>query len=455
MSSKIRLCVNTQTPLVRFKVGYAELRDRYGYGSGPVSLDKLEQGLDYIFTPGGVTGMVHSALNRMLDSGLITNPTWVSLGPGSPREVNAGRIRLYNVTLDEEQLLRYAVFKEGIWSEIHGLGRLSFGPREYQAYVEYNWQCAKVMLDMLQDTDIYWVHDFQQLLVGNLIGPSAPAVFRWHIPFRLDEVSLRLRMLILKGIEGFDSIIVSTKRDLEGLIRAGYKGEVHAIYPFLNPHGMVTPSRRAIEAVRAKLGLKNDDTIALVVARLDPIKNQELAIKAVAKLTKEFSSLKLLVVGDGSFTSSASGGLGQPKAKKWKSRLKALVTRLGLQGNVVFTGYVSDEELNCLYAASEVVLVPSTIEGFNLTAAEGWRRRKPCIVSKGAGISELVQDGVNGFTFSPGNVDELVEKLRTVLSSPESASKMGENGLMTAELCSIDSAVKSQKAAFEKVIKLY
>ena len=72
------------------------------------------------------------------------------------------------------------------------------------------------MLSMLSDVDLFWIHDFQQLHVGNLIGPSAPAILRWHIPFKLAAVSDRLKLLVLKNIEGFDSIIVSTRRIFKG-----------------------------------------------------------------------------------------------------------------------------------------------------------------------------------------------------------------------------------------------
>jgi glycosyltransferase involved in cell wall biosynthesis len=455
MKAKLRLCVNTQTPLVRFKTGYSELRERFGYRTGPIDLRKLKLGLDYDFTPGGVTGMVESALERMMASKAVVRPNWIALGPGAPREVQYGAIRLHNVSLDEEQLSLYAEFKEGIWKEIHGLGRLAFKPKEYQAYVEYNYRSARMMLEMLDDTDLFWVHDFQQLYTGGLIGPSAPAVFRWHIPFRLQEVSLRLRTLVLKSIESFDSIIVSTKRDLEGLIRTGYGGQVHTIYPYLDPTEWSKTPRRRSDAVRDKFDIRSDDRVLLVVGRMDPVKSQDVAVEALSSIAKEFPSAKLVLVGNGSFTGSAAGGLGHPKARKWHSHLRTEVERLKLGGRVVFTGHVSREELHALYSMAEAVLVPSNIEGFNLTAVEGWLNKKPCVVSRGAGVSELVHDGLNGYTFVPGDHSDLAEKIRTVLKSSEAAAKVGENGLMTAKLCSIDVAVDALMEAFESALKLY
>jgi glycosyltransferase involved in cell wall biosynthesis len=454
--SKLRICVNTQTPLVRFKTTYSELRERYGYSDDAIRLEELNQGVDYEFTPGGVTGMVHSALKRMTSTGLVRqDPRWISLGPGAPSEIRFDNIRLYNVSLSEDKLIDYANFKEGIWKEIHGLGTLTFKPLEYEAYVEYNWNCAKLMLDMLRDVDLFWIHDFQQLHIGSLLGPSAPAVFRWHIPFRLEGTSPKLRTFILKNIESFDSIVVSTKRDLEGLIRAGYRGQVHTIYPYLDPAEWTPPSPTMVDEVAAKFGMQKDDEVLLVVARMDPVKNQDTAIKALSLVLKKHPHAKLVLAGNGSFTGSAVGGLGHPKAAKWGSYLRTLVNTLKLQDRVVFTGHISHDDLNALYTVAEAVLVPSKIEGFNLTAVEGWLRKNPCIVSGGAGVSELVHDGVNGFRFVGGNEADLAKKMSLMLKSREATLKMGENGLMTSKMCSIDVGVAGIRESFESVLKLY
>ncbi|MBI2648088.1 MAG: glycosyltransferase family 4 protein [Thaumarchaeota archaeon] len=450
MGRRINLCINTQTPVIRFKLGYSDLMEKYDSTSDSVSLENLTEGVDYDFSPGGVTAMVYPLVKRMLSLGVIADPRWISLGPGAPRVVQMRGIRLFNIALEQRQLAMYANFKEGIWNEIHGFGSLSFKPEEYGAYVTYNWLCAKLMLEMLNDIDVFWIHDFQQLHTGNLIGPSAPAVLRWHIPFRLEGVSERLRTLILKSIEGFDSMIVSTKRDLEGLIHAGYRGRAHAIYPYLDPDHWSAPTPGSVMTTRSKLKLNADDRVLLVVARMDPIKSQDVVIKSMSRLKNKFQKMKLVMVGNGSFTGSSKGGLGHPKAMKWRTELDSLVSELKLQHDVIFAGHLTHEELNALYTAAEVVLVPSKIEGFNLTAVEGWLHRKPCVVSKGAGVSELVHDGVNGCTFNPSDDVDLANKVEGLLGASESAAKMGENGSITARLCDVNTAVKSLQGIFEE-----
>ena len=54
--------------------------------------------------------------------------------------------------------------------------------------------------------------------------------------------------------------------------------------------------------------------------------------------------------------------------------------------------------------------------------------QKPVIASNVGGIPDLVKDGVNGFLFKVGNIEQLAEKLRTLLSNKEMAVEMGRKG---------------------------
>lgn len=438
---------------------YPALVERFGTRSQHLSIADLEEGTDYDYTPGGVTTMVLPALKQMLEMEMIDqHPFWISLGPGAPSEIVLEHgIKLLNISMDHHELANYAKFKEGIWNEIHGLGPLSFTHEEYEAYVTYNWTCAKIMLQMLKDIDVFWIHDFQQLHVGNIIGPSAPTVLRWHIPFRMENISQRLRTLVLKSIEGFDAIIVSTRKDLQGLIRAGYRGRAYSIYPYHEPtewNRNINSSN--LDLVRSKFNLREHDRIILTVARMDPVKNQNIVIKALSKLKQNTSpNQKLVLAGNGSFTGSAKGGLGHPKALLWKSYLEELVRELKLEESVIFTGHVTHEELDALYSISEMVVVPSAIEGFNLTAVEGWLHSKPCVVSSGAGVSELVHNDVNGYVFASSNYDDLAHKLEALAKSPEFAIKLGENGSMMARQCDVRNASSELYEIFSETSKMY
>ena len=80
--------------------------------------------------------MIYPAVKKMLSHGYIGKPSWISLGPGAPERMSTRDATIYNVGLDQDRLLRYANFKEGIWNEILGIDRPSYKPEEYEAYVQ-------------------------------------------------------------------------------------------------------------------------------------------------------------------------------------------------------------------------------------------------------------------------------------------------------------------------------
>ncbi|MEM3203691.1 MAG: glycosyltransferase family 4 protein [Saccharolobus sp.] len=428
--------LNTQTPPIRFTLTYKDLLEKYSYLDLPIDLNMLSSE-DYHISVGGVAKMMLGLI------GSFNKTRWVSLGPGYPPSVKMQQVELHFVDLDPKSLAKYTRFKEGIYNESHGLSKYNIVGEEYIAYANYNWLSAQKLLEFYNDTDVFFINDFQQLLVGGIIGPSAPAVLWYHIPFVPEILSKRLRDFLVKSFESFDLIILSTKRDLEGLIRAGAKVKVKQIYPFIDPSSYKKVGRGKIQEVEDKYGIKSDDKVVLVVARMDPIKSQDLAIKAIKNV-----DAKLVLAGDGSFTSKT---LGFDKGSLWASKLKNLAKDLKIEDKVIFTGYVPDEDLFALYERANVVLLPSRIEGFGLTVCEGWLYSKPAVVSSGAGVSELIIEGGNGFVFKSDNVDELVEKLKLALKD----EKVGSLGLETSKKCSVSTAISEVKAAFESAMEEY
>ncbi|HZW56316.1 MAG TPA: glycosyltransferase [Nitrososphaerales archaeon] len=412
-------------------------------------------GEDYQYAPGGVTAMVFPLLKKMHEQNIIYDPVWVSLGSNAPEEVIVDHIRLFHVQLGEGDALRYANFKESIWNEIHGTGKFQINPEEYESFIRYNWLSAQVMLKLLRDTDLYFVHDFQQLLTGGLIGPSAPALLQWHIPFRLESVSPRLKAFVLKSIEGFDSMIVSTRRDMEGLIHAGYRGRAFQIYPYVDRDQWVPPTDEDRRQLNEVASLRPDETLLLIVGRMDSIKAQDVAIKALSHLAKNRQDLKLLLIGNGSFSGSSKGGLALPKSTIWKNYLQNLVRELKLEKKVILAGYQPVGVIRAAYERAAVTLVPSRAEGFGLTTIESWLYKTPVIVSTGAGSSELVIDDVNGYTFPPSDDSALADRIRQIVDAKEAGAKMGEKGFDSASICEIGRNIQALKRVFEDTILAY
>lgn len=95
---------------------------------------------------------------------------------------------------------------------------------------------------------------------------------------------------------------------------------------------------------------------------------------------------------------------------------------------------VSRDKAQVLQRGSHFSVVPSTWDVFNFTAVEAMVAGCPTIVSSGAGASELISNGVNGFTFLNANPDSLAGALDQAMSlSASQRQAMGHAGYATVE----------------------
>ncbi len=445
----MKICINSQTPVLRFKTSYEDLLEKYGNFQESLDIQYLEEGVDYEFSPGGVTNMLYPSVKSMLEDGFLERVVWVSLGINYPPRISIGNLMISHVEIDENLLRNYTIFKEGLWSEIHGIGKARFTQAEFNAYATYNWENAKKMFEFIKDIDLFYVQDFQLLMTGTAIGPAAPAVLRWHIPFVPEKMGTFARRIVVKGMESFDAVVVSTRRDLEGLIKSDYRGRAYQLYPYIDPREWSDPpSEGEVEKLKERVGLKSDERLIIIVARMDRIKSQDVGIKAFAMAAKR-EKLKLALIGNGSFSSSSKGGLGFGKAATWKAELKNLVRELKIEDRVTFLGYSTKEELKAAYRLASVVLLTSGLEGFGITVLEGWTNRKPVVVSSGCGVSELVVDDSNGYVFPSGDYQAASEMILKAIGS--SSDRLGEYGYESSKQCYLQAAVQREKKILEEV----
>ncbi|MCI4327659.1 MAG: glycosyltransferase family 4 protein [Thermoplasmata archaeon] len=445
----LTICVNSQTPLLQF---LPPPEDTPGAAwPGSARLDEFDEGVEYRFSPGGVTRMVYPLLRRLLANGVLAGASWVALNSVGPRQVRADGLTLENVALDPLRMGGYAKTKEAIWSTVHGLEPPPavddlFWSEEFTEYAFYNRVTAERIrkLDADLDFDAFYIHDFQQMPVGQMLGSLKPKIFRWHIPFEAERIPESWRELFVSYLAEYDVVVVSTERYRAALTTLGYEGKSLRMYPYVDPREYRRPTKKVVEATCARWGVRPDDLVILVVARMDPTKAHDRAIQAVAKLVPAYPTVRLVLVGNGSF-SAASGGLGLSKAARWRAHLEAMAHRLGVGERVIFTGHVGQEALDCFYERAQFTVLPSVNEGFGLVVVESWLHRRPALVTERAGIAELIQDGENGILFDPDDIGSLAQKMRELLDDDGTVSaRLAQNALVTSKLCTLARAARGE-----------
>ncbi|MBV7515014.1 glycosyltransferase [Pseudomonas sp. PDM25] len=147
------------------------------------------------------------------------------------------------------------------------------------------------------------------------------------------------------------------------------------------------------------------------VGRLCEQKGQLLLLEAARILAAQGLEFELVLAGDG----------------EMRAEIEALIARHGLQAQVRITGWISSEQVRAEILAARALVLPSFAEGLPVVIMEAMALRRPVLTSYVAGIPELVQEGVNGWLFPAGAVDELVAALADCLAQPvEVLQRMGE-----------------------------
>jgi len=91
----------------------------------------------------------------------------------------------------------------------------------------------------------------------------------------------------------------------------------------------------------------------------------------------------------------------------------------------VFTGYMSGSELAAAYASADVFAFPSDTETLGFVAMEAMASGVPPVGARAGGIPDVIRDGETGLMFTPGDLGDLTEKLRTLLSDAALRTRLG------------------------------
>ena len=445
----LSICINTQTPLVQFLRPDARRR-RNGT---TIDLATLAEGVDYRFSPGGVTRMVYPLVRRLLEEKVLAEAHWVALNPNAPSTVRANGMTLHNVSIEKERMGGYGQVKEAIWGRVHEIVGKDphddlFWTEAFSEFAYYNRRTAELIreLDAAHDFDVFYIHDFQQMPVGQMLATLKPKIFRWHIPFDASVLPDPWRSMLTGYLGSYDVIVVRAARYAASLAGLGTRGKVVRLYPYVDPEEYGRPSRSAAVARCRTWGIDAEDEVALLVGRMDPIKGQDVAISAFAEIAGRYPRLKLVLVGNGSFSGS-SEGLGLSKSATWRTQLEERVRELGLDRRVVFTGHLPQADLDYMYARCRFTVLPSIREGFGLVAVESWLHSRPTIVTEHAGIAELIRDGSNGLLFDPEKPGALAQKMELLMDdrSGPLRARLARNGRTTSKKCSLDAAETAER----------
>ena len=172
----------------------------------------------------------------------------------------------------------------------------------------------------------------------------------------------------------------------------------------------------------------------LYVGRLSPEKNIIFLLKAYGRLKHQGAeNWGLILVGDG------------PQ----REEIENFITENKID-NIFLPGFKQKEELPLFYAISDVFVLPSISETWGLVVDEAMVSGLPVLVSNRCGCyPDIVQDGINGFSFDPFNGEELFRSMKDIALGELDLKEMGRASLEIIK----DYAPEKSADVFQQAIK--
>jgi glycosyltransferase involved in cell wall biosynthesis len=149
-------------------------------------------------------------------------------------------------------------------------------------------------------------------------------------------------------------------------------------------------------------GLTPKNRFLVYLGGVNPHKNLVTLAECFAKLRsdEQFDDLKLVIIGDIKSDGFTPG----------LSELRQRIDELKIKDNVIFTGYISDEDAVHFFNVAKAVVLPSFAEGFGLPALEGAACGTPVIATRNSPLPDLLSGA--GYFIDPEKPDQLLRSMQ-------------------------------------------
>jgi glycosyltransferase involved in cell wall biosynthesis len=246
--------------------------------------------------------------------------------------------------------------------------------------------------------DILHCHQYTPWVYSALAAflTEKKVIFTEHGRFYPDRSSWKRAIInpVLNWIT--NQVTAISKATKQALVDYEYipASKIQVIYNGIIP---LKPVKSRSAGIRRELGISEHIRIVGTIARLDPIKNHAMMLRAFKIVTESYPDIKLLIVGDGDEM----------------EHLKRLCQDLGIADHVILTGYITEPV--CTLDLMDVFLLSSLSEGTSMTLLEAMSLAKPCVVTDTGGNPEIIEHNVNGIVTpnddAPAFADAIIELL--------------------------------------------
>jgi glycosyltransferase involved in cell wall biosynthesis len=371
-------------------------------------------------TPGGVaTHQVHLAEGLAaagIEAPLLATNTAAEVGCWRAPKDQAP-YALYRMTRGSGVELRALAASGGVGNVVRYALRIAptrrYGPRRE---VLRNTLVYRRFLAEVRPGVLHVQHPLDRCLFVRLVR----RIERWRLPLVVTAHSLfgehaddTIHRLMAPNLRAAERVIAVSDHIAEQAVELGVDPRRVRVIRSGVDTARFQPRDRV--GARERLEIPNEAHLVLFVGNLEPRKQVDVLLRAVARLRERLPTLRLLVVGSGE-----SAGVEDQTA-----RLRQLGAELGLADVVRFTGRLDEEALLDAYAAADVFALPSSSEAQGIVALEAMACGLAVVATAVGGLLGTIDDGRTGFLVPSGDVTALAERLEAVLADAERRATVG------------------------------
>ncbi|MFW6038901.1 MAG: glycosyltransferase family 4 protein [bacterium] len=295
--------------------------------------------------------------------------------------------------------------------------------------VEYANCCAKIAVE--EEYDLIHAHDWMTFPAAARIAERSGKPWFAHVhATEFDRSGNAINPVVSamerEGVHAATGVLAVSKLTKHTLVR-GYDvpgGKVRVV------HNGVAHNTASGVAPRA-----DERATVLFVGRLTRQKAPHILVQAAEQVLAEMHSTRFIIAGKGELA----------------PHLIEYVAAKGLGNAIFFTGFLAKPEISRAYRCADVYVMPSVSEPFGLTALEALQADTPAVISKTAGVAEVLARGALKVDW--WDVDGWARAILAVLRDPKLAARLRTEGRAEAAAMSWHRAARQCAAAYETVIQ--
>ncbi|MCK5491115.1 MAG: glycosyltransferase family 4 protein [Candidatus Pacebacteria bacterium] len=203
----------------------------------------------------------------------------------------------------------------------------------------------------------------------------------------------------------------STKEDLMKIYKINTK-KIKVVYSGINSLSSIEYSKSSISEIKKKYNLP--ENYILYLGTIEPRKNIIGIIRAFEELKKYNTkkNYKLVIAG----------------SRGWLCKdVFEVAKNSAVMNDIIFTGFIDDDDKSILYKLADIFVYPSFYEGFGFPPLEAMQNTTPVITSNFSSLPEAVGDAA--ITVNPYNIDELARAMKDLLGDENLRNNLIEKGI--------------------------